>query len=228
MNWRFFDNYLFVQVSKGKSRKCWIVSGFRTRPESSPELTVEGQNPERQTVRVGNGPISLAAMALTWERIEPTIRGATGFDMSRNPNQLSPSIRTRLQEARVARFATLDGENRPHIVPVCFLYDGSVFYTGIDKKPKRLAPEKLARLRHVRAMPQVALLIDEYYEEWRRLWFVLVRGTAKLVPKSATRERARVIHLLRKKYPQYAAGMLPDDAPIIRITPERIAFWGKF
>ena len=148
--------------------------------------------------------------------------------MRRRSNQVSPLIRSRLKEARVARFATLDAESRPHIVPVCFLYDGSVFYTPVDKKPKRLAPERLARVRHIRAMPRVALLIDEYYEEWTRLWYVLVRGTAKLLPKSATKERARVIRQLRKKYQQYAAGMLPDDAPIIRITPKRIAFWGKF
>ena len=166
-------------------------------------------------------------MSLTWEGTEPTIRSAPGFDMRRRPNQVSSSIRTRLKEARVARLATLDAENRPHVVPVCFLYDGSVFYTAVDKKPKRLAPEKLARVRHIRATPQVALLIDEYYEEWTRLWFVLVRGPAKLIPKSATRERARVIRQLKKKYPQYAAGMLPDDAPIIRITPKRIALWGK-
>ena len=148
--------------------------------------------------------------------------------MRRKSNQVSSSIRSRLKKARVARFATLDGENRPHIVPVCFLYDGSVFYTALDKKPKRLPPERLARVRHIRATPQVALLIDEYYEEWTRLWFVLVRGTAKLIPKSATRERARVIRQLRKKYAQYAAGMLADDAPIIRITPKRIALWGTF
>jgi PPOX class probable F420-dependent enzyme len=113
-------------------------------------------------------------------------------------------------------------------VPVCFFYDGFVFYTAVDKKPKRLAPEQLARVRHIRVMPQVALLIDEYHEEWRRLWFVLVRGTAKLIPKSATGERARVIRQLRKKYQQYAPEMLPDDAPIIRISPKRIAFWGNF
>ena len=149
--------------------------------------------------------------------------------MRRKSNQVSSSIRSRLKKARVARFATLDAENRPHVVPVCFLYDGSVFYTAIDKKQKRLVPEKLARVRHIKVRPRVALLIDEYYEEWTRLWYVLVRGTAKLIPKSATRERAKVIRQLRKKYPQYAGGtMLPDDAPIIRITPERIAFWGKF
>jgi len=147
--------------------------------------------------------------------------------MRRKSKQAS-SIRSRLKEARVARLATLDAKNRPHVVPVCFLYDGSVFYTALDKKPKRLPPERLARVRHIRATPQVALLIDEYYEEWTRLWFVLVRGTAKLIPKSATRERARVIRQLRKKYAQYAAGMLADDAPIIRITPKRIALWGTF
>ena len=156
-------------------------------------------------------------------------RSAPGFDMRRRPNQIPSSIRTKLKEARVARLATLSAESRPHAVPVCFVYDGSVFYTAVDKKPKRLAPERLARVRHIKVMPRVALLIDQYYEEWTQLWYVLVRGTAKLIPKSATRERSKVIRQLRKKYPQYAGGaMLPDDVPIIRITPERIAFWGKF
>jgi PPOX class probable F420-dependent enzyme len=148
--------------------------------------------------------------------------------MPRRSQLVPPSIRTKLAAARVARFATLDEENRPHVVPICFYYDGSVFYTAIDKKPKRLAPKRLARVRHIRARPDVALLIDEYHEEWSRLWFVLVRGTATLIPKSATRERARVIRELKKKYRQYAAGILPGDAPIIRITPGRVTSWGKF
>jgi len=128
----------------------------------------------------------------------------------------------------VARFATVDAECRPYVVPICFVYDGRVFYTAIDNKPKRAEPGELARVRHIRRMPQVALLIDEYCENWSRLWFVLVRGTATLIPESATRERARVIRQLKKKYPQYAEGMLPDHAPIIRVTPERIMSWGKF
>jgi len=141
---------------------------------------------------------------------------------------LPASIRARLKQARVARLATLDASRRPHLVPVCFHYDGSNFYTALDKKPKRLAPEKLARVRHIAATPQVALLIDAYYEDWTRLWFVLVRGTARLIPQSASRERTRAIRHLKQKYPQYAAGMLSDDAPVIRITPQRITLWGKF
>ena len=132
-----------------------------------------------------------------------------------------------LNEARVARLATLDAKARPHIVPVCFVYDGKFFYTAIDQKPKRVAPARLARLRNIREAPRVALLIDEYDEDWTQLWYILIRGKAKLIPKSAHKEHARAIRKLRAKYPQYAQGMLGDDAPVIRITPKRITSWGK-
>jgi len=53
-----------------------------------------------------------------------------------------------------------------------------------------------------------------------------VRGRAKLIPHSAHKERAEALRQLKAKYPQYTAGMLPVDAPVIRITPERIIWWG--
>jgi hypothetical protein len=70
-------------------------------------------------------------------------------------------------------------------------------------------------------------LIDYYDEDWTKLWYVLLRGQATLLPESAARERSRAIRALRAKYPQYRAGMLGDDAPIIRITVERIILWPK-
>ena len=121
----------------------------------------------------------------------------------------------------------MDARSRPHIVPVCFAYDGKRFYSAVDQKPKRVPRERLARLQNIRAVPQVALLVDEYDEDWTQLWFVLIRGKAKLLPQSAHVERAGATRKLRAKYPQYAAGLLVDDAPIIRITPERIVSWGK-
>jgi PPOX class probable F420-dependent enzyme len=149
------------------------------------------------------------------------------FRLSVKRQILSPAIRRRLQQARVARFATLDPQGRPHLVPICFAYDGKLFYTAIDQKPKRVPAERLARLQNIRALPRVALLIDHYHEDWTRLWYVLIRGKAKLLPQSARLERARALRKLRAKYPQYARGMLADDAPIIRITPNRITVWGK-
>lgn len=38
-------------------------------------------------------------------------------------------------------------------------YDGKVFYSAVDWKPKRVAPERLARLRHITASPQVAQVL---------------------------------------------------------------------
>jgi PPOX class probable F420-dependent enzyme len=147
--------------------------------------------------------------------------------MSRKWRKISDAVQAKLEQARVARLATLHAKRGPHIVPVCFTYDGKVFYTAIDQKPKRVAPERLARLQNIRAEPQVALLIDKYDEDWTQLWYILIRGNAKLIPKSAHEERAWAIGKLRAKYPQYVERMLADDAPIIRITPERTTSWGK-
>jgi PPOX class probable F420-dependent enzyme len=138
---------------------------------------------------------------------------------------ISAGIRAKLETARVARLATIDAERRPHVVPICFAWDGSVFYSAIDRKPKRVAPSRLARLKNIKKTPHVALLVDQYDEDWTGLWYVLVRGKADLVSTSA--ERKRAIQRLRAKYPQYDADMLPDDAPVLRITPRRITAWGK-
>ena len=147
--------------------------------------------------------------------------------MSRKRRKIFDPIQAKLEEARVARLATLDAKGGPHIVPVCFASDGKFFYTAIDQKPKRVAPERLARLRNIRAVPQVALLIDKYDEDWTQLWYILIRGNAKLIPPSAHKEHAWAVRKLRAKYPQYAGRMLADDAPIIRITPKRTTSWGK-
>ena len=145
--------------------------------------------------------------------------------MANKPPLISPGIRAKLETARVARLATLDAERRPHAVPICFVSDRLVFYSAIDHKPKRVAPTRWARLKNIKETPQVALLVDQYDEDWTRLWYVLVRGEAELV--SASAEQKRAIQLLRAKYPQYDADMLADDAPVLRITPVHVTAWGK-
>jgi len=137
---------------------------------------------------------------------------------------ISPEIRARLEVARIARLATQDEDGKPHVVPICFVWDGEVFYSAIDRKPKRVAPSRLTRLENIKKTPHVALLIDHYDEDWTRLWYIFVHGEAALV--SAPAEHARAIQHLRAKYPQYDAKMLADDAPVLRVTPGRISAWG--
>jgi PPOX class probable F420-dependent enzyme len=138
---------------------------------------------------------------------------------------ISPEICAKLETARVARLATLDSERTPHAIPICFAMDDGVFYSAIDGKPKRVSPNQLTRLKNIQETPQVALLVDQYDEDWTRLWYVLVRGKAELV--SVPDEQKRAIRCLRAKYQQYDQEMLADDAPVLRITPVRITAWGK-
>jgi PPOX class probable F420-dependent enzyme len=145
--------------------------------------------------------------------------------MATKPPLISAEVYARLEGERIARLATLDAHRRPHVIPICFVWDGSVFYSAIDHKPKRLAPTRLARMKNIKETPHVALLVDQYDEDWTRLWYVLVRGEAALV--SSRVERKRAIQRLRAKYPQYNESMLDDDASVLRITPVRVVAWGN-
>jgi len=127
--------------------------------------------------------------------------------------------------ARVARLATADRAGEPHVVPLCFWFDGERFYFVIDEKPKRRTGMALKRMRNIVANPQVALIIDHYEEDWGGLAYVLVHGAARVVEDSA--EYLLALRNLRDKYAQYRAMALrPDKNPIVRIDAERVHAWG--
>jgi PPOX class probable F420-dependent enzyme len=134
----------------------------------------------------------------------------------------TPHTEAMLREARVGRLATAGTDGQPHVIPVCFVFDGRAIYTPVDEKRKRAAPRGLRRVRNVKANPQVALVVDHYEEDWRRLRYLLVLGTAQLL--EAGTEHARAIALLRDKYPQYRAMRL-EERPVIKITPGRVVAW---
>jgi PPOX class probable F420-dependent enzyme len=135
------------------------------------------------------------------------------------PAPLAPLVAT----SRVARLATLDETGHPHLVPVCYATDGHAYYSAIDGKPKRVPPDRLRRVRNIRANPRVALLIDHYEEDWRALGYLMVQGRAELVPAGPEHDAAR--GLLTAKYPQYARAPLADTSLMLKITPERVIAW---
>jgi PPOX class probable F420-dependent enzyme len=108
-------------------------------------------------------------------------------------------MRRRFGAARVARLATVREDGRPHLVPVCFALAGDVVVSVVDDKPKRSA--RLRRLDNVRATPAVSVLVDEYDDDWRRLWWVRADGIASVLETG--NEHARAIDLLAAKYAQY-------------------------
>jgi PPOX class probable F420-dependent enzyme len=125
----------------------------------------------------------------------------------------------RLAAARVARLATTDPDGRPHLVPIVFALDGDTLYSAVDRKPKR--SQTLRRIENARIRPEVTILVDHYEEEWGRLWWIRLRGRARVLDDGEERDRA--LGLLREKYPQYCDE--PPDGPVLAVDVSETRVW---
>jgi PPOX class probable F420-dependent enzyme len=128
-----------------------------------------------------------------------------------------------LRRQRVARLATANHRGRPHVVPICFAVSGTTLFTVIDRKPKRVGPTALRRVRNVRQNPRVAAVIDVYAEDWSKLGFVLLEGRARIVQRGTAYTIG--LNLLRRKYPQYRRMDL-QNCPMIVVTIQIVVGWG--
>jgi PPOX class probable F420-dependent enzyme len=126
---------------------------------------------------------------------------------------------SRLTEARVARLATTDPDGRPHLVPIVFALDGDTLYSAVDNKPKR--SKRLRRIGNARARPDVTILVDHYEDDWTRLWWIRLRGRARVLDEGKERERA--LELLRAKYEQYRDD--PPDGPVLAVDITEVREW---
>jgi PPOX class probable F420-dependent enzyme len=133
-------------------------------------------------------------------------------------------LREFISNHRVAHLATADRNSRPSVIPICYAFDGHFIYSPIDEKPKVVAACDLKRVRNIEVNPQVALIIDEYSEDWSKLAYVFIRGVAEIIEPTVG-EHSLAIALLREKYPQYRS-MAIDSRPVIKITPKRVKRWG--
>jgi PPOX class probable F420-dependent enzyme len=120
--------------------------------------------------------------------------------------------------ARVARLATQNRSGLIDLVPVTFAFvDDDTIVTAVDHKPKRTT--RLRRLDNVRAHPQVTMLVDHYEDEWSRLWWVRLRGTAVVDDEPDDALLAPLI----EKYPQYR-DVRPAGAAIV-IAVHEVVGW---
>jgi PPOX class probable F420-dependent enzyme len=124
-----------------------------------------------------------------------------------------------LREARVARLATIDPDGRPHLVPIVFALDGDTLYSAVDHKPKR--SQRLRRIENARERPEVTILVDHYEEDWRRLWWVRLRGRARVLDGGDECEHA--LALLATKYAQYRER--PPEGPVLAVDVAEIRSW---
>ncbi len=145
---------------------------------------------------------------------------------------MDATARSLLETERRGTLVTVDDEGRPRPTPFCFVLSSEggrlVLHTPIDEKPKGgTAPADLPRLRDIRARPAVSVLVDHWDEDWTKLSWLVLHGTASLLlpgDPATGPERARAIAALRERYPQYARHDL-EARPMIRIGVESVRGW---
>ena len=130
------------------------------------------------------------------------------------------STRSLVARARVARLATIDADGRPHLVPIVFAIEGDTLYSAVDSKPKR--SRTLRRIENARIRPDVTVLVDCYDDDWARLWWVRLRGRARVLDGGD--EANRAIARLTTKYAPYRDN--PPRPPVLAIDVQEWREWG--
>ena len=126
----------------------------------------------------------------------------------------------------VARLASVGPRQQPHLVPIVFVVLDGAIYSPIDGKPKRNG--LLQRMRNVAAHRSVSVLLDQYDDDWDRLWWVRIDADAEIVTEPEPHLLARIVSALRAKYQQYASVDAFTGVPtVLRLHVTRHTAWSS-
>jgi len=129
--------------------------------------------------------------------------------------ELTPGEREIVRWARAGRLATIDEDGRPHVVPVSPVLEEDQLLFASD--------EESAKVRNIRRNPHVAIVFDDYLEDWGRLRPIMIRGTARVLDHGPEWERVR--GLLYRKFAQYPelSPIEPGSSVIVEVEIEAIS-----
>jgi nitroimidazol reductase NimA-like FMN-containing flavoprotein (pyridoxamine 5'-phosphate oxidase superfamily) len=131
--------------------------------------------------------------------------------------RIRKNFKTFLLRAQVMRFASVNKDGFPHVVPVCPLFHENKIYFVTD-----LGTVKLGNIER---RPKVAVVFDHYEPSWRGLKGIMIQGRPKVI------RRGDVFYKLRdrlyKKYPPYKKNSPFDvgESVIVEITPRKGFSW---
>lgn len=130
---------------------------------------------------------------------------------------LSGAAATMVRHARVARLATVLPDGSPHVVPVCPALVGERLVLALGGG---------AKLRNLRRDDRVALVVDDYVEDWDALRRVAVFGRATLIEDGPGWELGR--DALYAKFKQYEpqAEIVRGETVVVEIAIERVSTSG--
>ncbi len=122
-----------------------------------------------------------------------------------------------LGKAPVIRVATVSGEGKPQVTPVCHVEFKGRIYWASDLDTAKLA--NIVRHRWV------ALVADTYKSSWRNMGGVMTQGKAKVIRRGPLFRKIR--DLLYRKFKVYKsnAAFEEGESVIIEVTPSRLVNW---
>lgn len=106
---------------------------------------------------------------------------------------LTKAVRDYIAAAPVCRIATVRSDGEPHVIPVCPVFDGNAT-VYVDLGPK--SASGIA----VKHEARVAVLFDDYFDDWTKLRKVLLKCRAEEVSGA---EKDDAWERIRAKFPQY-------------------------
>jgi len=139
--------------------------------------------------------------------------------------KLNQKTLTLIKGAKVARLATVDQKSYPYVVPVVFVFHENSFFIPLDYKTKTVNPKNLKRVKNIQKNPNVALLIDKYQNNWKKLFFLMIHGKATVIDGKNRKLMDKVHKLLISKYPQYKKIGIGNSC--ITIQPKKVTFWNN-
>lgn len=120
-----------------------------------------------------------------------------------------------LRWARVARLATVAPDGSPHVVPVCPALDGEDVVVALMTGS--------VKLQNVGRDDRVALVVDDYREDWDANAGLVVRGRARFLDGEGWRSARG---LLYEKFSQYEQLSPIERDAIVSIAIDHVASWG--
>jgi PPOX class probable F420-dependent enzyme len=139
---------------------------------------------------------------------------------SRSVAELPGWARALLFTGRVGRLGVVDDRGDPRVLPVTYAVAGGALVSAIDEKPKRVAGDRVARVRWLRARPRAALTVDRYDDDWTQLAWVQAVGSVRVLGADDARE---AVAALVERYEQYRE--LEPGGPVLVLEPERLLWW---
>jgi nitroimidazol reductase NimA-like FMN-containing flavoprotein (pyridoxamine 5'-phosphate oxidase superfamily) len=137
---------------------------------------------------------------------------------ARGPVKLGKKVAEFVGRERVCRVATAGRGGRPHLVPVCHVFEDGRLYFGSGNDGRKVA--------NLQENAQLAVTVDLYSDTWSTLRGAMLQGTARLIAKGP--EFRKIRSLLYAKYPQYPedAALEESDSVIVELTPTHVFTWG--